>query len=116
MSANFEKFREEKSRQKELEATIVRKRSIQKMLATNPHFDFEGSSSIPCTSASNPFRYVPPYLEYIQEKAKGKMRRKGDMNIKSYFTMTPSSPSDAHGPQASITLRPTLVLDKLDSG
>ena len=77
------------------------------MMATNPYFDFEGSSSIPCTDASNPFRYVPP--ESIQEKGEGKMKKKGDMNIKSYFTVTPpSSPSDAHGPQASRTLQPTL--------
>ena len=76
------------------------------MLTTNPHFDFEGSSSIPCTDASNPFPYVPPSFESIQEKGKGKMK-KGDMNIKSYFT--PSSPSDAHGPQPSRShLQPTL--------
>lgn len=76
------------------------------MLATNPHFDFEGSSSIPCTDASNPFRYVPPSFESIQEKGKGKMK-KGDMNIKSY--LTPSSPSDAHGPQASRShMQPTF--------
>lgn len=106
--ANFEKFKEEKARQKELEAEIGRKRNIQKMLATNPLFDFEGSSSISCTDASNPFRYVPPSLEFIQEKGKGKMKKKGDMNIKSYFTVTPYSPSDAHGPQASRTLQPTL--------
>eukprot|EP00253_Pinus_taeda_P024053 PITA_24053 len=36
------------------------------------------------------------------------MKKKGDMNIKSYFTVTPSSPLDAHGPQASRTLQPTL--------
>jgi len=105
---SFEKFQEEKARQKEIEAEIGRKRSIQKMMATNPHFDFEGSSSIPCTDASNPFRYVPPSLESLQEKGKGKMKKKGDMNIKSYFTVTPSSPSDAHGHEASRTLHPTL--------
>ena len=64
--ANFEKFKEENTRQKEIEVEIGRKRSIQKMMATNSHFDFEGSSSIPCTNASNPFRYVPPSLESIQ--------------------------------------------------
>ena len=53
--ANFEKFKEEKARQIELEAEIGRKRNIQKMLATNPHFDFEGSSSIHYTDAFNPF-------------------------------------------------------------
>jgi len=58
------------------------------MMAPNPNFDYEGSSSIPCANASNPFFYVPPSLESIQEKGKGKMRKRGD--IKSYFT--PSSP------------------------
>lgn len=95
---SFEKFEQEKARQKEIEAEIGRKRSIQQMMAANPHFDFEGSSYIPCTNASNPFCYVPPTLDSMQEKGKGKMRKKGDMNIKSYFTVTPSSPSDAHGP------------------
>ena len=56
----------------------------------------------------NPFHYVPPSLESIQEKGKGKMKKKGDMNIKIYFTVTPSSPSNAHGPQASRTLQPTF--------
>ena len=106
--ASFEKFKEDKARQKELEAEIGRKKNIQKMLATNPDFDFEGSSCVPCTDASNPFRYVAPSLESIQEKGKGKMKKKGDMNIKSYFTVTPSSPSNAHGPQASRNLQPTL--------
>jgi len=36
------------------------------------------------------------------------MKNKGDMNIKSYFTVTPSSPSNAHGPEACRTLQPTL--------
>eukprot|EP00253_Pinus_taeda_P022909 PITA_22909 len=105
---SFEKYEEEKATQKEIEVEIGRKRSIQKMMATNPHFDFEGSSSIPCTNASNPFRYVPPSLESIQEKSKGKMKKKGDINIKSYVTTTPSSPSDTHGLEASLTLQPTL--------
>lgn len=75
------------------------------MMAVNPNFDHEDSSSIPCTNASNPFRYVPPSLESMQEKGKGKMKKRGD--IKSYFT--PSSPSDAHGPQASrCHMQPTL--------
>jgi len=52
---SFEKFKEDNARQKELEAEIGRKREIQKMMATNPHYDFEGSSSIPHTDASNPF-------------------------------------------------------------
>ena len=33
---SFEKFQEEKARQKEIEAEIGRKRSIQQMMATNP--------------------------------------------------------------------------------
>ena len=70
------------------------------------YFGYEGSSSIPCTEASNLFRYVPPSLESIQEKGKGTMKNKG--NIKHYFT--PSSPSDsAHGPQANRSqIQPTL--------
>jgi len=104
--ASFEKFKEDKARQKELDVETGRKRNIQKMMATNPHFDFEGSSSIPCTDASNPFRYVPPSFESIQEQEKGRMK-KGDMNIKSYFT--PSFTSNAHGPQASRSpMQPTL--------
>ncbi len=55
------------------------------MMAANPNFDYEGSSSIPCTDASNPFRYVPPSLDSIQENGKGKMKKKGD--IKIYFTL-----------------------------
>ena len=75
------------------------------MMAANPNFDYEGSSSIPCTNASNPFCYVPPSLESMQEKDKGKMKKRGD--IKSYFTT--SSPSDAHGPEVSKGLaQPTL--------
>ena len=73
--ASFEKFKEDKARQKELEVEIGRKRNIQKMMTTNPHFDFEGSSSIPCTDAYNPFQYVPPSFESIQEKGKGRMKR-----------------------------------------
>eukprot|EP00253_Pinus_taeda_P004648 PITA_04648 len=106
--ANFEKFKEDKARQKELEVEIGRKRNIQKMIATNPHFDFESSYSIPCTDASNPFRYVPLSFQSIQEKGEGRMK-KGDMNIKSYFT--PSSPSDAHGPQASRNQMPPTLDD-----
>lgn len=68
---SFEKFQEEKIRQKEIEAEIGRKQSIQKMMTTNPHFDFEGSSFIPCIDASNPFHYVPPSLDSIQENGKG---------------------------------------------
>ena len=65
------------------------------MMAANPSFDYEGSSSIPCTDASNPFCYVPPSMESIYEKGKGTIRNKG--TIKSFFM--PSSPSDsAHGP------------------
>jgi hypothetical protein len=100
MLANIEKFKQDKARQKELQAEIGRKREIQKMMAANPHYDFEGSSSIPQTNASNPFRYVPPSFGSVQDKGKGRMK-KGDVTIKSYFT--PSSPSDAHGPEVSKT-------------
>eukprot|EP00253_Pinus_taeda_P003562 PITA_03562 len=104
--ANFEKFKEDKARQREIEAEIGRKREIQKMMATNPNYDFEGSSSIPQTDTSNPFRYVPPSFGSVQDKGKGRMK-KGDVTIKSYFT--PSSPSDAHGPEVSKTqMQPTL--------
>ena len=58
----FEKFEEEKVRQKEIEVEIGRKRSMKHIMAANPNFDYEGSSSIHCTDASNPFRYVPPSL------------------------------------------------------
>ena len=51
--ASFEKFKEDKPRQKELEAEIGRKGDIQKMMATNPHYDFEGFSSVPQTDTSN---------------------------------------------------------------
>jgi len=96
----FEKFEEEKAKKKELEAEIGRKRSIKHMMDVNPNFHYEGSSSIPCVDASNPFHYLPPSLESIQEKGKAKIKKKGD--IKNYFTVTPSSPSDsAHGPQAN---------------
>ena len=98
--ASFEKFKEDKARQKDIQAEIGRKREIQKMIAANPHYDFEGSSSIPETDASNPFRYVPPSFGSVQDKGKGRMK-KGDVTIKRYFT--PSSPSDAHGPKVSKT-------------
>ena len=97
LKEKFQEFEEDKIRQKEIEAEIGRKRNIQYMMAANPSFDYEGSSSIPCTNASNPFRYVPPSMESISEKGKGAMRNKG--TIKSFFV--PSSPSDsatAHGP------------------
>jgi len=75
----FEKFEEEKARKKEIEAEIGRKRSIKHMMATNPKFYYEGSSLIPCINASNPFHYVPPSLESIQENGKSKMKNKGDI-------------------------------------
>eukprot|EP00253_Pinus_taeda_P023608 PITA_23608 len=104
----FEKFEEEKARQKEIEVEIGRKRSIKHIVPANPNLDYDGSSSIPSTYASNPFRYVPPSLESIREKGKGKIEKKGD--IKGYFTITPSSPFDsAHGPQANRgQMQPTL--------
>ena len=106
--ASFEKFKEDKARQKEIQDEIGRKREIQKMMATNTHYDFEGSSSIPQTEAPNPFRYVPPSFASVQDKGKGRMNlKKGDVTIKSYFT--PSSPSDAHGPEVSKgQIQPTL--------
>ena len=68
------------------------------MMVANPNFEYEGSSPIPCIDASNPFCYVPPSSESIQEKGKGRMKKKCD--IKSYFT--PSSPSNsAQVPQAN---------------
>ena len=77
------------------------------MMGANPHYDFEGSSSIPQTNASNPFRYVPPSFASIQDKGKGRMK-KGDVTIKSYFTPA-SSPSDAHGPEiVKPQMQPTL--------
>lgn len=104
----FEKFEEEKYRQNEIEAKIGRKMSIKHMMTTNPNFDYEGSSYIPYTNASNPFIYVPPFLDSIQEKGKGKIKKKGDVKI--YFIVTPSSPYDsAHCPQAnSGQMQPTL--------
>ena len=106
MQEKFGKFEEEKAREKEIEVEIGRKRSIKHMMVANPNFDYEGSSSIPCTDTSNPFRYVPPSLESIQERGKAKIKKKGD--IKSYFT--PSSLSDsAHCPQANRgQMQPTL--------
>eukprot|EP00253_Pinus_taeda_P032744 PITA_32744 len=98
--ASIEKFKEDKARQKDIQAEIGRKREIQKMMAANSHYDFESSSSIPQTDASNPFRYVPPSFGSVQDKGKGRMK-KGDVTIKSYFT--PSSPSDAHGLEVSKT-------------
>eukprot|EP00253_Pinus_taeda_P010769 PITA_10769 len=107
MLASIEKFKQDKARQKELQAEIGRKREIQKMMGANPHYDFEGSSSIPQTNASNPFRYVPPSFGSIQDKGKGRMK-KGDVTIKSYFTPA-SSPSDAHGPEIfKPQMQPTL--------
>lgn len=104
--ASFEKFKEDKARKKDIQAEIGRKRKIQKMMVTNPHYDFEGSSSIPQTDTSNPFRYVPPSFGYVQDKGNGRMT-KGDVTIKSYFT--PSFPSDAHGPEVSKSqMQPTL--------
>lgn len=98
MRDQFQKFEEDKARQKEIEAEIGRKRNIKHMMAGNPNFDYGGSSSIPCTDASNPFCYVRPSLESIQEKGKGTMKNKG--TIKNFYT--PSSPSDsAHGPKAN---------------
>ena len=103
----FQKFEEDKARQKEMEVEIGRKGNIKHMMVANPNFDYEGSSSIPCTDASNPFRYVPPSFESIQEKGKGAMRNKS--TIKSFFTS--SSPFDsAHGPSPTSRgqVQPTL--------
>eukprot|EP00253_Pinus_taeda_P032515 PITA_32515 len=107
MLANIEKFKQDKARQKEIQAEIGRKREIQRMMASNPHYDFEDSCSIPQaqTNASNPFRYVPP----SQDKGKGRMRKGDcDVTIKSFFTPA-SSPSDAHGPEiVRPQMQPTL--------
>lgn len=100
----FEKFEEDKARKKAIEVEIGRKRILKQMMADNPNFDYDGSSFILCIDASNPFRFVPPSLESIQEKGKG--IKKG--GIKSYFS--PSSPSNiAHGPRAHRSqIQPTL--------
>lgn len=105
MFASIEKFKQDKARQKEIQAEIGRKREIQRMMASNPHYDFEDSCSIPQTNASNPFRYVPP----SQDKGKGRMRKGDhDVTIKSFFTPA-SSPSDAHGPEiVRPQMQPTL--------
>ena len=110
LKEQFQKFEEDKIRQKEIQAEIGRKRNIQNMMAGNSSFEsfnYQDSSSIPSTDASkNPFRYVPPSRESISDKGKGAMRNKG--TIKSFFV--PSSPSDsatAYGPSPP-TVHPTL--------
>ena len=59
----FEKFEEDKIRQKEIEAEIGRKRTLAQMREANLGFDYEGSSSIPSTSVRDPFHYVLPSRE-----------------------------------------------------
>lgn len=46
------------------------------MMASNPNFEYEGSSSIPYIGASNLFHYVPPSLDSIQENDKGKTKKR----------------------------------------
>ena len=105
---NFKILRKKKLGKKK-EAKIGRKINIQHMMDVNPTFDYEGSSSIPCTDASNTFRYVPPSMESISEKGKGAMKNRG--TIKSFFT--PSSPSDsAHGPSPTSRGQVQSTLDQ----
>lgn len=89
----FEQFEENKTRQKEIENEIGRRRSIAQMREANPNFDYEGSSSIPSTNVRDPFRYVPPprESENTMSRPKGKKKR----TIQSYFTPPPTSGSDS---------------------
>jgi len=55
----FEKFEENKARQKKINVERGRKRQLATMRA-NPSVEFEGSSSIPSNIVRGPFCYVPP--------------------------------------------------------
>jgi hypothetical protein len=90
----FEKFEEDKARQKEINVEIGRKRQLATMRA-NPSVEFEGSSSIPSTNVRDPFRYVPPPHEIQPKKKK---------NIQSYFTPSPTSASASQPSQTQPTL------------
>ena len=59
------------------------------MVAANPTFDYEGSSSIPSTNVRDPFSYVPPAPQVQEKKPKKKN------NIQSYFSSLHSSGSDS---------------------
>jgi hypothetical protein len=97
MLNQFEKFEEEKARQKEINDEIGRKRQLAAAMRASASVEFEGSSSIPSTNVMDPFRYVPPPPELDRQPKKKK-------NIQSYF---PPSPNSVSGSQPS-QVQPTL--------
>jgi hypothetical protein len=99
MLDRFEKFEEEKARQKAINAEIGRKRQLAAAMRASGSVEFEGSSSIPSTNVMDPFHYVPPPPELDRQPKKKK-------NIKSYF---PPSPNSVSGSQ------PTQIQPTLDS-
>ena len=57
----FKKFEEDKSRQKEIEVEIGRKRELSNATMRRYVFnEFEGSSSAPSSVGKDPFQYVIP--------------------------------------------------------
>jgi hypothetical protein len=96
MLYRFEKFEEEKAKQKAINAEIGRKRQLTATMRASGSFEFEGSSSMPSTNVMKPFHYVPPPELDRQPKKK--------KNIKSYF---PPSPNSVSGSQTT-QIQPTL--------
>ena len=58
------------------------------MREANPNFDYEGFSSIPSTSVTDPFHHVPPLGESENPMSLSKGKKKNI--IKSYFTTPPT--------------------------
>jgi hypothetical protein len=83
MQNMLEKFKEDKARQKEIEAEIGRKRQLAMGSQTNP--SVEGSCSNPSVNVRDPFWYVPPIHENQPQKRK---------NIQSFFSPS-STPTNA---------------------
>jgi hypothetical protein len=93
LRSQFEKFDKDKTKQKEINDEIGRKRQFAIMRANvGVEFEFEGSSSIPSIGVMDPFCYIPPSPDRQPKNRK---------NIKSYFTPSPiaanaSQPSQTH--------------------
>lgn len=76
--SKFEKFEENKAREKAIQDEIARKRELLEAMKESGYDDYEiqDSSSIPSTN--DPFHYVPP----LCQQSKGTKRT----NIQSYFS------------------------------
>jgi hypothetical protein len=98
LQSQFEKFEEDKAKQKVIDDGIGRKRELAAMRENlGVEFEFEGSSSIPSTNVMDSFRYIPPPSDRQPKKRK---------NIKSCFTPSPTIAS-ASASQPTQT-QPTL--------